>query len=113
VYRDSFPGVRFVMQVYTAVDFATLGASNRTGTVQGAPPVADRYARLLDMGLGIDSTPVSEAERASVLSALGIIRQYVAEAPGVQAHRARRHRTRSADAAPGQDHHRRPLVRLR
>ena len=85
VYRDSFPGVRFVMQANTAVDFATLGASNRTGTVQGAPPVADRYARLLDMGLGIDSTPVSEAERASVSSALRIIRQYVAEAPGFRA----------------------------
>jgi len=48
VYRDSFPRA-FVMQANTAVDFATLGASNRTGTVQGAPPVADRYARLLDM----------------------------------------------------------------
>jgi len=63
VYRDSFPGVRFVMQANTAVDFATLGASNRTGTVQGAPPVADRYARLLDMGL--ESTARRYLKRAS------------------------------------------------
>ena len=32
-----------------------------------APPLADRFSKLLDMGLGIDSTPASEKEREAVL----------------------------------------------
>ena len=82
VYQDSFPGVRFVMQANTAADLVTLGAPNRQGTVEGAPPVADRFDRLLVMGLGIDSTPVSAQERIAVTSALEIMRQYLREAPG-------------------------------
>lgn len=82
VYQDSFPGVRFIMQANTAADLVSLGAPNRLGTVEGAPPVADRFDRLLAMGLGIDSTPVSAKERIAVTSALEIMRQYLKEAPG-------------------------------
>src|SRR5918998_922726 len=53
VYQDSFPSVRFVMQENTAADLPTLGATNRKNLVEGAPPVADRFERLLAMGLGI------------------------------------------------------------
>jgi glyoxylase-like metal-dependent hydrolase (beta-lactamase superfamily II) len=82
VYRDTFPGVRFVAHANTRADLVALGRPNRAGTVQGAPPLVDRYQRLLDLGLGIDSTPVSPAERASLSSALTIMRRYLAEAPG-------------------------------
>jgi glyoxylase-like metal-dependent hydrolase (beta-lactamase superfamily II) len=85
VYRDTFPGVRFVMHANTAADFGTIGAENRRGQVQGAPPAADRFERFLAMGLGIDSTPATPAERASVSNAIRIIREYVAESPGFQA----------------------------
>jgi cyclase len=85
VYQDSFPGVRFLMHANTAADFATLGAQNRAGNLQAGPAMADRYARLLAMGLGIDSTPATEAERASVSNAVRIFRQYVAEAGGFRA----------------------------
>jgi glyoxylase-like metal-dependent hydrolase (beta-lactamase superfamily II) len=85
VYRDSFPGVRFVMHANTAADLVALGAPNRTGTFEGAPPLADRYERLLGMGLGIDSTITSPAESASVTSAIRIIRAYIAENPDFRA----------------------------
>jgi glyoxylase-like metal-dependent hydrolase (beta-lactamase superfamily II) len=85
VYRDSFPGVRFVMHANTAADLVAVGAPNRTATVEGAPPLADRYERLLGMGLGIDSTPASPAESASVTSAIRIIRAYIAEDSGYRA----------------------------
>jgi cyclase len=82
VYQDSFPSVRFVMQENTAADLLTLGATNRKNQVEGAPPAADRFERLLSMGLGIDSTPVTPLERSAVTSAISIVRQYLAEAPG-------------------------------
>jgi cyclase len=85
VYRDTFPNVRFVMHANTAADLVTLGAPNRDGQVRFAPPALARFERLLAAGLGIDSTPVSAAERASVTNAIGIMRQYVAEAPGFRA----------------------------
>lgn len=82
VYRDSFPDVRFVMHANTAADLVRLGRPNRAGQVEGAPPAADRFERLLGQGLGGDSTPVSPDERRSLSAAIRIIRQYVAEAPG-------------------------------
>jgi cyclase len=84
VYRDSFPGVRFVMQENTAEDLIKLGEPNRKQQVEGAPPVVDRFERLLSIGLGIDSTPVSRLERRSVESAIRIVRQYIKEARGFQ-----------------------------
>jgi glyoxylase-like metal-dependent hydrolase (beta-lactamase superfamily II) len=84
VYRDSFPAVRFVMQENTAADLQTLGAENRKNQVEGAPPVADEFERLLSRGLGIDSTPASPLERSSVESAIRIVRQYLEEHPGFQ-----------------------------
>jgi glyoxylase-like metal-dependent hydrolase (beta-lactamase superfamily II) len=86
VYRDTFPDVRFVAHADTKTDLVAMGRPNRTGTGQGAPPLADRFERLLGMGLGIDSTPVSDAERASVTSALRIMRTYLAELPGFREH---------------------------
>lgn len=82
VYRDTFPDVRFIAHEHTRADLIAMGRPNRSGTVQGAPPLVDRYDRWSGMGLGIDSTPATEAERTSVASALRIMRRYLAEAPG-------------------------------
>ena len=79
VYRDSFPDVRFLAHANTRADLIALGRANRAGQVQYAPTAADRYERLLGMGLGTDSTAASAAERESLTSALRIIRGYVAE----------------------------------
>jgi cyclase len=85
VYRDSFPSVRFVMQENTVADLKNLGVPNRKQQVEAVPPVVERFERLLSMGLGIDSTPVSKEERRAVASAIGIVEQYLAEAPGFRA----------------------------
>ena len=81
VYRDSFPEARFIAHANTRTDLSTLGAQNRIATRDGAPPLADRYDRLLADGLGVDSTPASDRERESLTSALRIIRTYLAELP--------------------------------
>ncbi len=82
VYRDSFPSVRFVMQENTVADLTKLGVPNRKQQVEAVPPVVERFERLLSIGLGIDSTPVSREERRAVTSAIGIVEQYLDEAPG-------------------------------
>lgn len=82
VYKDTFPNVRFIAQTNTRADLIERGRPNRTGQVQGAPPVLDRFSRLMDMGLGADSTPGTAMERASLSSAVRIMRQYVAENSG-------------------------------
>ena len=78
-YRDTFPDVRFIAHTNTRADLIERGRPNRTGQVQGAPPALDRFERLLGMGLGADSTPATEMERASLSSAIRIMRGYVAE----------------------------------
>ena len=82
VYRDTFPNVRFIAQTNTRTDLIEKGRPNRAGQLQGAPPVLDRFERLLAMGLGADSMPTTDAERASLTSAIRIARQYIVENPG-------------------------------
>ena len=82
VYRDSFPTVEIVAQANTRADLATIGAENRKGTWNGAAPFAARLRRLLDQGLGVDSTPTNARERAVLENTVAIINEYIADAPG-------------------------------
>ena len=82
VYRDSFPGVLFVSHNNTRTDLVTLGAPNRKGTVQAGPGFVARFKQLLAQGLGDDSTPVVQRERAAMESTVRVGEQYFAEAPG-------------------------------
>ena len=82
VYRDSFPNVEFVAQTNTRADLATTGAENRKATWNGGAPFASRLRRLLAQGLGADSTPTTPRERGALESAVTIIDQYIADAPG-------------------------------
>jgi cyclase len=81
VYRDTFPGVRFVVHANTRADLAHLGAPNRAGTATAAPPLVEKYSRWMAQGLGIDSTTISVKERESVTHAIRIMKQYLAELP--------------------------------
>jgi cyclase len=82
VYQDSFPGVRFIAHANTRADLISKGRDNRAGQIKFAPPVADQIERLLGMGLGSDSTPTTPMERASLTSAVKIVRQYLVENAG-------------------------------
>jgi glyoxylase-like metal-dependent hydrolase (beta-lactamase superfamily II) len=82
VYRDSFPGVRFVAHANTREDLATLGAANRKGQVSGGPPALAAFDTLLHRGLALDSTPASASDRRAMESTISIARHYLAEAPG-------------------------------
>lgn len=81
VYRDTFPGVQFVIHQNTRADLAALGAPNRVNTRTGAPPLVERYGRQMQQGLGVDSTAISETERASLTDAIRIMNGYLEEMP--------------------------------
>src|SRR6185503_611457 len=82
IYQDSFPAARFIAHPNTREDLITLGRPNRQGQVRFGPQALARFQRLLDMGLGIDSTPASPAEAAAVRNAIRIFSRYVAENAG-------------------------------
>jgi glyoxylase-like metal-dependent hydrolase (beta-lactamase superfamily II) len=79
VYQDSFPVVRFIAHPNTKADLVERGRPNREAQVRYAPAAADRIERLLGLGLGMDSAKASDAEAASLSSAVRIMRQYLAE----------------------------------
>lgn len=81
VYRDTFPNVVFVSQENTRQDLATLGAANRTATWDATMPFISRVSRLMQQGLGIDSTPIVPLERRALESTVAIGTQYIAEKP--------------------------------
>lgn len=81
-YRDTFPDARFIAHTNTRTDLIELGRRNRSGQVQGAPPALDRFDRLLGMGLGADSMLATDTERASLSSAVRIMRRYITENAG-------------------------------
>ena len=82
VYRDSFPGVEFLIHESTRADLVSLGRPNRAGARPGAAPLVARYEQQLARGVGVDSTPVSDRERDAVTHALRIMKQYLAELDG-------------------------------
>jgi len=82
VYRDSFPAVRFISQANTRADLIALGAPNRRGTWDAAGPFTARFERLLALGLGVDSVPVTPLERATMENTIAVGQQYLAEKPG-------------------------------
>lgn len=75
VYQDTFPLVHFIAHKNTREDLINKGRENRVMQVQYAAPVANRFDRLLSLGLGGDSTPATPMERASLTSAVRIIRR--------------------------------------
>ncbi|HVF39311.1 MAG TPA: MBL fold metallo-hydrolase, partial [Gemmatimonadaceae bacterium] len=82
VYRDSFPEVRFIAHPDTRTDLIEKGRPNRDQQVKFAGPAADRFERLLHLGLGADSAATTPAEEAALTSAVRIIRRYLAENSG-------------------------------
>ena len=82
VYRDSFPNVEIIAQANTRADLAAIGAENRKNSWNGAPPFVARLRRLLDQGLGADSTPTTPRERTALENAVTILDQYISDAPG-------------------------------
>ena len=82
VYRDTFPAVQFIIHQNTRADLRSQGAPNRENTKTGAPPLVEKYGRQMAMGLGADSTAISEQERVSLTDAIRIMNRYLAEQPG-------------------------------
>lgn len=68
VYRDAFPGVKFVGQTRTAEEMLSTGAKNRQGYVENAGGFAKHLRALVEQKKTLNGAVLTEEERVSYLS---------------------------------------------
>jgi cyclase len=82
VYREAWPGVKFLAQVFTREDMAGIGVSNRKAQVAGGPQALAAIRGALEKGRNLDGTALASDEQAAYRSTLAIAGQYLDEMPG-------------------------------
>ena len=80
VYRDAFPGVRFVGHVRTRGELETTGAGNRKASREGGPGFAKHLRRLVADGQSLAGGAITEEERAAYASDASLVERYSADA---------------------------------
>lgn len=84
VYRDAFPGVRFVGHVRTRGELETTGAANRKSALENGPGFARMLRKLVAEGKSLAGGAITEEERAAYVSDAGIVGRYVADAAALE-----------------------------
>ncbi|MET0553547.1 MAG: MBL fold metallo-hydrolase [Vicinamibacteria bacterium] len=84
VYRDAFPGVRFVGHVRTRGELATTGAANRKSSLEAGPGFAKLLRKLVADGKSLGGGAITDEERAAYASDASLVERYSADAPALQ-----------------------------
>ena len=84
VYRDAFPGVRFVGHVRTRGELETTGAANRKSSVEAGPGFAKHLRKLVADGKSLAGGAITDEERAAYASDASIVERYVADARALE-----------------------------
>jgi cyclase len=79
VYRDAFPGVKFVGHRSTLVDLPAIGAANRKGTLQNGKGFVGLLEGKLEIRENLAGQKISEEERLGYASDIKLVRSYLAE----------------------------------
>jgi glyoxylase-like metal-dependent hydrolase (beta-lactamase superfamily II) len=79
VYRDAFPGVRFVAHRSTLTDLPEIGGANRKGSLQNGRGFVGLLEGKLDKGENLAGQPITAEERAGYSSDIKIVSSYLAE----------------------------------
>lgn len=80
VYRDAFPGVRFVGHVRTRGELETTGAANRQSAVENGPGFAKHLRTLVADGQSLAGGAITDEERAAYASDAALVERYASEA---------------------------------
>lgn len=79
VYREAFPGVKFVGHRSTLKDLPEIGGANRKGTLQNGRGFVGMLEANLEKGESIAGGPITDEERAGYASDIKFISTYLAE----------------------------------
>lgn len=82
VFQEAFPGVEIIGHASTLVDLPTVGAKNRQGLLDYAKEGIASLRKQIQENQSMAGGPLTEEERASHISDIALVEQYVAEAPG-------------------------------
>jgi cyclase len=81
VYRDAFPGVRFIAHEATREYLPGKGLEARKQMIQFAPQGAGQQRQMLQEGKWLDGTPLTAEERKSLASDVALVDHYMAVVP--------------------------------
>jgi glyoxylase-like metal-dependent hydrolase (beta-lactamase superfamily II) len=81
VYREAFPGVKFIAHKSTLEDLPTVGAANRKGSLENGRGFAGFLETLLGKGENLAKQKITAEERLGYASDIELIESYLAEAP--------------------------------
>ncbi|HEX6279160.1 MAG TPA: MBL fold metallo-hydrolase [Pyrinomonadaceae bacterium] len=79
VYREAFPGVKFVGHRSTLKDLPEVGGANRKGTLQNGRGFVGMLEANLEKGESIAGGPITDEERAGYASDIKFVSAYLAE----------------------------------
>ena len=84
VYREAFPGVKFIGHRSTLEDLPTVGAGNRKGSVENGKGFVELLKNLLGKGENLAGQKLAEEERLGYASDIRLVESYLNEAPDFQ-----------------------------
>ena len=84
VYRDAFPGVRFVGHVSSERDMRTTAANNRKQMLSAGPQMVQQLRMSLEQSKSMAGGDLTPEERQSYQSDVAAAERFFAEAPAVE-----------------------------
>lgn len=84
VYRDAFPGVRFVGHVRTRGELETTGAANRKSALENGPGFAKLLRKLVTDGKSLAGGALTDEERAAYASDAALVERYAVDAKSME-----------------------------
>ena len=84
VYREAFPGVKFIGHKSTLADLPTIGAANRKGSVENGKGFVELLKNLIGKGETLAGQKMTDEERAGYASDVNLVESYLAESADFQ-----------------------------
>lgn len=84
VYRDAFPGVKFIGHRSTLIDLPETGAANRKGSIENGPGFVELLKKQVEKGENLAGRKITDEERAGYASDINLVNSYLAESKKFQ-----------------------------